>query len=361
MRYCIMKDVRKPFIMILFILIALQFPGVIRAEKPYRVGTTTGNFLEIGYGVAGIGMGDAYVSHVNDLSAIYWNPAGLAFMYHNEAQFMVQPWLVDVNTSFVAVGLHMRNIGTLALNVIQMGYGEMEVTTLDRQDGTGEIFDANEFAITLSYGRAITDWFGFGASVKYVSSQIWHVTGSAVAFDLGVIVKTKFFSTTGKHEDGMKIGMSISNYGTKLRYDGKDLLNPIDILPDENGNYRDVPGQFRLSSWELPLIFRVGFSIKPLYIGNQSITIAVDALHPNNNCESINMGMEYALNMPAFGKLFLRGGYKALFMDSSEYGPTLGAGFSMNLLRNARIRCDYAFRDLGILGSANCFGIGVEF
>ncbi len=356
-----MKEKRVRFISVLIILFVFSGLSSVLANGPYRVGTTTANFLEVGYGPAGMAMGDAQVSVVDDISAVYWNPAGLAFMSHNEALFMVQPWLVDVNTSFAAVGFPVRNIGTLALNIIHMGFGEMEVTTLSRQDGTGEMFDANEFAAKLSYGRAITEWFAFGAGVKYISSQIWHEKGSAIAFDLGVIVKTEFLSPTDKQKDGLRIGMSISNYGTKLQYDGIDLLNPIDTIPDENGNYRDVPGQFRLSSWELPLIFRIGVSAKPIVVGNQSITLALDALHPNNNSESVNLGLEYELKIPTFGKLFLRGGYKALFMESSEYGLTLGTGFSMNLLKNAGIRCDFAYRDLGILGSAKCFGIGLKF
>lgn len=356
-----MKEKNARFILCVIIIIIFQTSTFLLARGPYRVGTTTANFLEIGYGPAGIAMGDAYVSAVNDLSAVYWNPAGLAFMQNSETLFMVQPWLVDVNTSFAAVGIPVTNVGTFALDVIYIGYGEMEVTTMLQQDGTGEMFDANEFAVSLSYGRSITEWFGFGASAKYVSSQIWHESGSAIAFDLGVIIKTGFFSPTGQQADGMRIGMSISNYGTKLRFDGIDLLNPIDIEPGENGNFRDVPGQFRLSSWELPLIFRIGASVQPVKVGNQSVTLSADALHPNNNSESVNLGMEYAVNIPAFGKLFFRSGYKALFMESSEYGLTLGAGFTMNLLKNTRIRCDYAYRNLGLLGSANCFGIGLEF
>jgi opacity protein-like surface antigen len=306
-------------------------------------------------------MGDAYVSVANDLSSAYWNPAGLAFMEYNEALFMVQPWILDVNSSFAAVGVPLPGIGTFALDIVYMGFGEMEVTTLSQQDGTGEMFDANEFAVTLSYGRAITEWFAFGAGLKYISSQIWQVTGSAIAVDLGVLIKTEYFSPSGSKNDGLSIGMSISNYGTKLQYDGTNLLNPIDILPNENGNYKDVPGQFRLSSWELPLIFRVGVSFKPIVSERHQLILAVDALHPNNNKESINVGTEYSLQVPTFGKLFLRAGYKSLFIDNSEFGLTLGAGFIMNLIQNTNISIDYAYRDLGILGSTNCFGLGIQF
>jgi opacity protein-like surface antigen len=347
---------------IIFVLVVISLSAVLlRANTPNRVGTTTANFLEIGFGSAGIAMGDAYVAVANDLSSAYWNPAGLAFMKHNEALFMVQPWVLDVNSSFAAVGVPLPGIGTFALDIVYMGFGEMEVTTLSQQDGTGEMFDANEFAITLSYGRSITEWFAFGAGLKYVSSQIWQVTGSAIAVDLGVLIKTDYFSRSGSRNDGLSIGMSISNYGTKLEYDGTNLLNPIDILPDENGNYRDVPGQFRLNSWELPLIFRVGVSYKPIVTEQHQLLLAVDALHPNNNKESINVGTEYSLKVPTFGKLYLRAGYKALFIESSEFGLTLGAGFTMNLLENTNLTVDYAYRDLGILGTTNCFGLGIQF
>ena len=43
-----------------------------------------------------------------------------------------------------------------------------------------------------------------------------------------------------------------------MRFDGIDIYQPIDISEYEEGNYGDVPGQFRPSDWELPLIFRIG-------------------------------------------------------------------------------------------------------
>ena len=72
------------------------------AQEPYRIGTTTANFLEIGYGSRGNAMGDAVVSTVDDISSTYWNPAGLALMRQNEVQFMMQPWVADINTAFFA-------------------------------------------------------------------------------------------------------------------------------------------------------------------------------------------------------------------------------------------------------------------
>jgi len=343
----------------LMVIFLLNMP--LFAQKPYRVGTTSANFLEIGIGSDGNAMGEAFVSITGRLSSIYWNPAGLAFLKKNEAMFMYQPWVVDISSSNVAAALVLPSIGTLAAGLTHLGYGDMGVTTLDYQDGTGELFTANDYSFVFSYSRKLAQWFAFGASAKYISSQIWHTTASAIALDLGVIVNTGFFTVTGNKDDGMRIGMSISNYGTKLKYDGMDLLFPIDILPDEAGNYSTVQGQFKMQEWELPLIFRIGVSIQPIVFRNQRLTLAADALHPNNNSESINVGAEYLMNIPGAGSFFLRTGYKAFFMEDSEFGMTYGGGLILRFFNNYAMKVDYAFKPIGVLGNTHSYTLGIQF
>lgn len=343
-------------IVAIFLTVALSF-----AQKPYRVGTTAANFLEIGYGTSGIAMGDAYVSSVKDVSAIYWNPSGLAFIPKNEAVFSYQPWIADISTAFVGAGIRIEGIGSLGFHIIHAGYGDIAVTNMEAQEGTGEFYSADEYSFGITYARQLTNWFSFGATAKYITSKIWHVSASAMAVDLGVLVQTKFFSTTGKRSDGLRIGMSISNFGTRMRYDGIDLVYPIDPLPDENGNYSDVPGQYRLSYWELPLIFRIGTSLDVIKMEHHVLTMELDALHPNNNSESVNMGGQYSFKIPQTGEFFLRAGYKGLFMPKSEYGLTVGIGLVKYLMNNMSLRVDYAFRDVGVLGNVHSYSIGLIF
>lgn len=346
---------------LVFLLLLSFFNPPAMAQKPYRVGTTSANFLEIGVGSDGNAMGDAFVSIPGKLSAIYWNPAGLAFLNRNEVMFMYQPWIIDINTTSATAAFSLPIIGTVAAGVAHVGYGEEEVTTMEYQDGTGEIYTANDYCFTLSYARKLAQWFAFGASLKYINSQIWHTSASALATDLGVLVSTGFFALSRRHEDGLRIGMSISNYGTKMRYDGMDLLFPIDILPDEDGNYSAVQGQFKTQGWELPLIFRIGASLSPLAGRYQRLTLSIDALHPNNNAESINVGAEYELNLPGIGKLALRSGYKSLFLPDSEYGMTYGGGLQFYLMRNVALKIDYAFKPLNFLGNTHSYTVGIQF
>ena len=343
---------------LIVILLTLML-STLSAQEPYRVGTTACNFLETGIGSDGLAMGDAFVAIPGKLSSFYWNPAGLAHIDGGEFLFMQQPWLVDINTMAFVGSYVIPGVGVVSAGLHSIDHGGSDGTTLSMHEGTGEKYTSTEYAFSLGFARKLAQWFSFGANAKYVSSQIWHSKASSMAIDLGALVSTGFFALTGKPEDGLNIGMSISNYGTKMQYDGIDLVYPIDIAPDENGNFKDVPGQFRMSEWELPLIFRIGVSWVPINNRFSALTLAADALHPNNNSESVNLGGEYELKIPGTGSLFARAGYKGLFMNESIYGATFGGGIKINMMGNTALKVDYAFRDIGVLGNVHVYTFGI--
>lgn len=125
--------------------------------------------------------------------------------------------------------------------------------------------------------------------------------------------------------------------------------------------YGNVQGQFRLQEWELPMIFRIGISINPIILNNHELTLAMDALYPNNNNESINIGGQYELKIPGTGSFFLRDGYKAIFMEDSEYGLTFGSGIILRFMNNFVVKADYAFKPFGILGNTQSYTLGFLF
>tara|TARA_B100000287_G_scaffold290806_1_gene274172 strand:- start:247 stop:1296 length:1050 start_codon:yes stop_codon:yes gene_type:complete len=348
-----MKIVKYIFV---FFLVSALFSEEINGN-----GTTGANFLELDIGSAATSMGGAYVSVANDVSSAYWNPAGLAYVNNRQTMFMYQPWVVGINNIYAGVAINYYSYGTLALTMNYMDYGDEAVTTVANPEGTGEYYSASEFAATISYARRIVNWFSFGASAKYISSNIWHMNANAMAFDLGVLVTTDFFSVTGKRNQGMKIGMSISNYGTKLRYDGMDLMVPIDPNPDEYGNFDDVEGLYKTSEWELPLIFRLGFSVQPIYTNQFKMLLAMDALHPNNNNESINLGTQFTYTYPGRMSLFLRAGYKGLFMKDSEYGLTYGGGIRYYFTDFNFFDIDYTYKTMGMLGDVHLYTFKFSF
>tara|TARA_Y100000590_G_scaffold173894_1_gene198851 strand:+ start:657 stop:1727 length:1071 start_codon:yes stop_codon:yes gene_type:complete len=342
-----------------------SFLNILCGQTINRYGTTAANFLEIGVGSEANAMGEAYVAVANDVSSIYWNPAGLSSLKKSSALFMIQPWFVDIDMLFAGGAMVIPKVGVIGLGITHLDYGEMEVTNLEYQDGTGEMFRASDVAASFTFSRKIVSWFSFGSSLKYINSNIWHSSASAFAVDLGVLVNTSFFSFTGNNKDGINIGMSISNYGTRMKYDGIDSYQPIDISEYEEGNYGDVAGQFRTSEWELPLIFRIGVSLKPIVTNKMDLIISADALHPNNNAESINIGASLDNKIPGFGEVSIRGGLKSgmknLNTDDKDFGFATGAGLKLYFLNNKALTIDYTYKTMGILGNVQAYTVGIAF
>jgi len=346
-----------------FLLYQIFFVCLCQAQ--YRYGTTTANFLEIGISSNAVAMGEAYVSLADDAVSAYWNPAGLAKVKGFEIGMSKQDWVAGISHSSFAAAFNLGRFGTLSAWFTDFDYGSIEVTNIEQQNGTGEYYSANDLAASIAYGRNLVDWFSFGSSLKMVNSNIWHSSAKAFALDLGVIVETNFFSTTGLRNDAMKIGMSISNYGSKMRYDGIDLINPIDILENENGNYENVIGQYRTESWELPLIFRLGTSIKPIVNETHELIFSLDVLHPNNNSESLNLGSEYSMKVVGGNKFFLRSGIKNIGIAQSNESKkisnievpfssfTFGLGYEKNIINNKIIGIDYSYQSIGLLGDVS--------
>lgn len=318
-------------------------------ENVSKVGTTAASFLSIEVGARAIGMGGAFVATANDASCMYWNPAGLARLQNGEAIFNHTDWIMDVTYDFAGIVLPLGAVGTVGLNFSTLSMGEMEVRTIMYPEGTGEKFGATDFAVGASFARNLTDRFSFGFSAKYIHQSIWHMSASSFALDIGTIFTTQF--------NGMRIGMSISNFGNKMQLMGSDVQVPIDIDPTKYGNNDKIVANMKTDKWALPLLFRFGVAMDVINTYHQKLTVALDAMHPNDNSEYINLGLEYGLN----NNIFLRVGYKNLSMKDSEEGLTAGIGLAYKLIGNVKLKADYAYADFGILEYIQRLSLGLEF
>ena len=321
----------------------------IHAQTVTKVGTTSAKFLSIPVGARALGMGGAFVAVANDASAMYWNPAGLAHMFQSEALFAHANWLADINFNYGGVVVPVGELGTVGINFTSMTMSEMDRTTEEQPEGTGQTFSAGSFAVGLCYARNLTDWFAIGGNVKYINEHIWNSNATGLAIDIGTLFTTPF--------NGLKFGAGIANFGQKLRIGGDDLLVQKDISPI-HGNNSNVNANLSTDDFDIPLILRIGLSYEPIADENQLLTIVADATHPNDNAESISFGGEYSV----FQRMFsVRGGYKALGAKDSEEQFTLGAGVQYGLGGNLTVKFDYAFEKFGRLSNVHKFALGILF
>ncbi len=314
-----------------------------------KVGTTAAQFLKLGVGARAIALGGSFVAEASDLSALYWNPAGLSRLPGSSVQLAHTEYLAEINYNFAAFGTSMGNLGTLAFSIIFLDSGNMDVRTEDRPEGTGEQFKVQDYALQISYGRALTDRFSIGGTFKYIQERIWHSKASTVAFDVGTLFTTPY--------ERLRLGASMSNFGPKMRLDGRDILFSEDPSPNNDGNVEIVNAQFRTDRHPLPLLFRVGLAWDAFRSGDHRLLLSTDAAHPNDNSEYLNVGAEYSFR----DLLALRGGYRNLFEEDGEQGLTFGAGLNLRVDRSLRARFDYAYADFGRLTQTHWFTMELGF
>ena len=314
-----------------------------------KVGSTAAPFLNIGIGPRAISMGGAFIATASDVSSLYWNPAGASRSNINEAMFSHSSWFADINYNWAGAMLKLGDAGTVGLNLTYLDYGDMEITTLAEQDGTGQLFSAHDMSIGLTYAYNLTDRFSLGGTVKYIQQKIWNTSASAFAMDLGVLFHSDIY--------GLRIGATITNFGTPMKMDGKDLLVQHDIDPNNYGNNDQILATLQTGEFPLPLTFRIGLAMDVLNSEEHRVTFAADALHPNDNDESLNVGAEYMFN----NLIAFRIGYKSLLLTNSEEGLTAGVGLNYNFTSDFGVRVDYAYQDFGVLDYTQHFSIGIKF
>ncbi|WP_456427988.1 PorV/PorQ family protein [Rhodocaloribacter sp.] len=314
-----------------------------------KVGTTSAQFLKLGVGARAISLGGAFVAEASDLSALYWNPAGLARMNGSAVQLAHTQYLADIDYNFAAFGINLGGAGTLAASLIFLDSGEMDVRTTRQPEGTGERFKVQDFALQLSYARPLTDRFSIGGTFKYINERVWHSTASALAFDVGLLFTTPFRA--------LRLGASMSNFGPKMQINGRDILFSTDPAPDQQGNVEVVNSEFLTERFALPLLFRVGLAWDAVSTANHRIVLMTDAAHPNDNSEYVNMGLEYNFR----GLISLRTGFRNLFEVDGEQGLTFGGGLNFRIDRSLRARFDYAYADFGRLEQTHWFTLDLAF
>lgn len=332
------------------VILAAALIKPVSAQEVSKTGTTAAKFLSIGIGPRANAMGGAFTSIANDASAIYWNPAGISNINDFQAIFTYTKMFADINVDFFGVVLPFGSYGNVGISVTAMNVGDMAVTTELYPEGTGEMFSANSYAFTLTYARYITSDFAVGANVKYVRENIYNSYAEGLAFDIGTVFKTPFY--------GVRFATSITNYGSKMQMTGQDLLVRSSADATLAGANNTIDANLATDQFELPLRLQIGLSRDFEFMDQHRLTIAVDAVHPNDNSQWVDVGGELSL----FNNLFsLRGGYKALFLPDTQEGLTLGVGINYGGMKYFKISVDYSYQRMKYLDNLHSFGIILSF
>ncbi len=318
------------------VLLGTLAVATAQVQAQEKIAQTGFQFLSVGTDARATGMGEAFTTVEGSSMALFYNPAGMARIEpFFEFSANRTAWIAGINyfTGSLAISPEKGRYGVVGLSFVFVDYGKIIGTVVaPNEQGfieTGDI-SPNAFMVGVGYSRALSDRFSVGGQIKYVSQSLGSplvptsdstqaqtsFTQSVIAFDFGTLYKTGFKS--------LAFGMSIRNFSRQVKFAREDF--------------------------ELPLTFRIGFSIDALdFFGersdNASLLISFDAANPRSFQEFYSFGGELKL-MKA---LALRAGYVA---EQNDYGMTTGLG-----IQTKKIAFDYSYTPLDVFDDVHRFSV----
>lgn len=315
---------------------ALLWGGAAAAQN--KVGTTIGQFLGIEPSARHAALGNAGVALADGVESIWFNPGAIGTLDRPALTFTHSSWFADISFDYAAGAFSLGRLGSLFASVTALNSGEIDVRTVERPLGTGERYDVANTALSLGYGRQITSRFAAGLQANYVHERIWNSSLNAFTASVGTVYRLS--------EGGARLGFSLSNLGTRAGFSGRDLVIQFDADPDQYGDNSALPAEQMTGDFPVPIMFRLGLSVPRRFSDNSELLLLIDALHPNDNAECINTGVEWTLQR----SLALRAGYQTLFQADSPHGLTLGFGVHLG---GGRYRLGYGWADHEYLGATH--------
>src|SRR5439155_14831869 len=131
-------------------------------------GTTSSEFLLLGASARGSALGGAYAAITTDVSALYYNPAGVAQLDHAGAMVSSYRYVADTRYTWAGVAFPMGGTRTFGFQIGNFGFANQPVYTVDEPEGTGGTYSVSETFGGATYAQNFSDRFSAGVTAKLV-------------------------------------------------------------------------------------------------------------------------------------------------------------------------------------------------
>ena len=221
-------------------------------EVVTKVATSAANWLKLETSARAIGMGGSFVASGRGVSGIPYNPSSIAFIESREAYFSSVNYLAGIQHGVFTFGAKLSPSDYFGFHIFYLNSGEMKVTNEYYPDGTGEKFSVISMAIRGTYARKLTDRLKVGMSLNYIRDKIYEAGMNAVSFDLGSNFDTGIYGTI--------LGMSITNFGPEVQYNGESLHITVPDTIDVDERVSKITNKSKI-------IFGLSFEIEDIQTG----------------------------------------------------------------------------------------------
>lgn len=337
--------------------------GMIYAGNKDRSGQAGASELLINPWAQSSAWGSVNTSNATGLEAMFPNIAGIAHTRGTEIIFAYTNWLSGSGVNIMTFGVSQRlgkNSGVLAFHIMNMSFGQIDITTTNAPEGGNGIFKPNYLNINLAYAKAFSNSIFGGLNIKIISESISDASAQGIALDAGIQY------ITGEKKQ-IKFGVALKNVGPPMRFSG-DGLTFRGIIPT-HGNDNDLfTVSQRSEKYEMPATLRIGASYDFLIGELHRITLAGNFSSNSFTKDQVTLGLEYALKY----YLSLRTGYTyqdGIFSSSLPERGSVFTGFSggfsvsvpFNKEKETGIGIDYSYRSTNPYAGTHTIGLKLNF
>ena len=278
-------------------------------------------FNNVGVSARGAALGSAYVSVVEDSSALLWNAAGLGKIKTEDIWLNHNNWFVGTYRDTITVGWPLGEWGGIGAGIDYIDYGSFELRN-SAQVMTG-IGKAYSLGGVLGWGREILEGLEGGVSLRGAEDNLNGEIYRSLSGDAGLLL----------HVLGWNLGASYTNIGSGLNWS------------TQGSTFKQVS------------MLRLGGSYG-LQVGKDHEIVAALSGHlEHQGVNRLGVGIEDKIN----AVLALRAGYLFNLPVKENYlqglkGLTAGAGFMYKGLS-----LDYAYIPYGDLGDSHQVSLNFRF
>jgi hypothetical protein len=343
------------------VITAIALPlNDVQAGNKDRSGQAGAPELLINPWARSTGWGGVNTANVHGLEGMFANVAGLAFTRKTELIFAYTSWLKgsDIKISSFGFAQRLSESGVIGVSIMSMKFGDLDVTTTDKPEGTGATYSPSLLNVALAYSKAFSNSIYAGIVLKVISESIPDASAQGISIDAGIQY------VTGSR-DQAKFGITLKNWGPKMKFTG----DGFSIKAFFQGNDNAITVNQRSESFELPAQLRIGASYD-FYIGDWNrITLAGNFTSNSFTKDQFVLGLEYSLK----DYLQLRGGYT---YESGIYesidnqnrtnaykGPCVGATVEIpfNKETGSSFSVDYSYQATDHFKGTHTIGARINF
>lgn len=336
--------------------VALTFSVAAMAGNPDRAGSAGGTQLLINPWAQSSGWGLANSASISGVEAIFGNVAGLAYTDKTEISFTNTRYLegADISINSIGIAQSLGGSGVLGISAMIMGFGDIELTTVEQPGGGFGTFSPTMSNIALSYGKSFSNSIYGGLGIRMFSEAIADLKTQGIAFDAGI------HYVTGP-ADNVHFGIALRNVGPPVSFAGDGLSTSGFLLtaPEE------LTLAQRSESFELPSLLNIGLTYDFLLSEQHVLSVAGTYVSNSFTKDNIVIGVEYG-----FKEMFyVRGGYTyedGITNDEDRTtvftGPS--AGISVELPfgseKASDLALDYSYRATNPFDGVHSIGLRID-